>query len=66
MVYTIIAADNDITVTADEINDQGAQLASQYGYDDYNAILTEYGNEIQHYTLFKHNVISGYTAIAKN
>lgn len=46
MVYTIIAADNDITVTADEINDQGAQLASQYGYDDYNAILSEYGNEM--------------------
>lgn len=30
------------------------------------AFFTKYGNEIQHYTLFKHNVISGYTVIAKN
>lgn len=30
------------------------------------AFFTEHGNEIQHYTFFKHNAIRGYIAIAKN
>ena len=46
MIITIIAADNDITVTADEINETGEELADYYGYDDYDAILSEYGNEM--------------------
>lgn len=46
MIVTIIAADNDITVTADEINTTGEELASYYGYDNYDAILSEYGNEM--------------------
>ena len=33
---------------------------------EVNAFFTEYGNEIQHYTLFKHNAVGGYTAIIKN
>ena len=35
----MIAADNNITVTADDINSTGEELASYYGYDDYNDIL---------------------------
>lgn len=46
MIVTIIAADNDITVTADEINTTGEELAAYYGYDNYDAILSEYGNEM--------------------
>ena len=43
MIVTMIAADNNITVTADDINSTGAELASYYGYDDYNDILDTYG-----------------------
>jgi len=34
--------------------------------EEVNAFFTEYGNEIQHHTLFKHNAVGGYTAITKN
>ncbi|MDO5339988.1 MAG: trigger factor [Eubacteriales bacterium] len=43
MIVTMIAADNDITVTADDINSTGAELASYYGYDDYDDIINTYG-----------------------
>lgn len=43
MIITMIAADNDITVTADDINSTGEELASYYGYDDYQDILDTYG-----------------------
>lgn len=43
MIVTMIAADNNITVTADDINSTGEELASYYGYDDYNDILDTYG-----------------------
>ena len=33
MIVTMIAADNNITVTADDINSTGEELASYYGYD---------------------------------
>lgn len=46
MVMTIIAAEQNITVTADEIHDMGAQLADYYGYEDYQEILDSYGNEM--------------------
>lgn len=43
MFLTIVADENNITVTADEIKDTGAELASYYGYDSYQEILDEYG-----------------------
>ena len=43
MIVTMIAADNNITVTADDINSTGEELASYYGYDDYNDIIDTYG-----------------------
>lgn len=46
MFITIVAADNDIVVTADEIFATGADLASYYGYEDYQEILDTYGNEM--------------------
>lgn len=46
MALTMIAAENDISVSADDINDMGAQLASYYGYADYQEILNSYGNEM--------------------
>lgn len=44
MIITIIAADNNITVSADEIKEMGKTLAESYGYDSYDDILEEYGN----------------------
>lgn len=46
MVLTLIASNENISVSADEINDMGAQLADYYGYDDYQEILDTYGNEM--------------------
>lgn len=46
MVLTIIAAEQDISVSADEINDMGTQLADYYGYESYQEILDSYGNEM--------------------
>lgn len=43
---TIIAADNGIDVSADDINEIGATYASYYGYTDYQEILDTYGNEM--------------------
>lgn len=43
MILTMIAADNNITVEADEINSAGEELASDYGYDNYQEILDTYG-----------------------
>ena len=44
MMLTIIAADNNLSVTADEINEMGESLAEYYGYDSYSEILKEFGN----------------------
>ena len=41
--YAMIAADNNITVSADDINSTGEELASYYGYNDYQEILDTYG-----------------------
>ena len=46
MALTIIAADNGIDVSADDINEIGATYASYYGYTDYQEILDTYGNEM--------------------
>ncbi len=44
MILTLIAVENDITVEADEINEMGEELASYYGYENYQEILDQYGN----------------------
>ena len=46
MIVTIIAADNDIEVEADDITSTGEELASYYGYNDYQEILDTYGEEM--------------------
>ena len=46
MIITMIAADNNITVSADDINSTGEELASYYGYNDYQEILDTYGREM--------------------
>lgn len=46
MAITIIAENENITVSEDDINDMGAQLASYYGYTDYQEILDTYGNQM--------------------
>lgn len=46
MIVTIIAADNDIHVSEDEINSYGNDLAKYYGYDDFNAIVDAVGSEV--------------------
>lgn len=43
MIITLIAADNNITVSEDDINSTGEELASYYGYNDYQEILDTYG-----------------------
>lgn len=46
MVVTIIAADNNIDVTEAEIKELGEEWATYYGYDNYQGILDEYGDEM--------------------
>lgn len=46
MIVTVIAADNDIHVSEDEINSYGNDLAQYYGYDDFNAIVDAVGSEV--------------------
>jgi trigger factor len=46
MVITLIAVENNLTVSADEINALGEEWAEEYGYDDYQEILDTYGNEM--------------------
>ncbi|MCI8427557.1 MAG: trigger factor [Lachnospira sp.] len=46
MAVTIIAADNNIEVTETEIKELGEEWAQYYGYDNYQGILDEYGDEM--------------------
>lgn len=46
MILTIIAADNGIEVTADEINELGEMYADRSGYTDYQEIIDNYGQEM--------------------
>jgi trigger factor len=46
MVITLIAVENNLTVSADEIIALGEEWATEYGYDDYQEILDTYGNEM--------------------
>ena len=60
MIVTIIAADNDIHVSEDEINSYGNDLAQYYGYDDFNAIVDAVGSEVVSeigYEILYHKVV---------
>ena len=46
MAITIIAADNNITVSADDISNTGNEVASYYGYSDYQTMVDKYGKEL--------------------
>ncbi len=46
MIAVVIASDNDIHVTEDEIVSYGNDLATYYGYDDFAAITDAVGNEV--------------------
>lgn len=44
MIITLIAYDNKITVSADDIKSLGAEYAEYYQFESYDAILKQYGN----------------------
>ena len=44
MIVYIIAYENNITVSADEILESGKDLAAYYDYNSYDDILSQYGN----------------------
>ncbi len=46
MIITLIAVENDLTVSADEILELGEEWAEEYGYDDYQEILDTYTKEM--------------------
>lgn len=46
MIITMIAVENNLTVSADEINTLGEEWAAQYGYDNYQEILDNYTKEM--------------------
>lgn len=46
MVITMIAQKENISITDDQINQMGAQLAEYYGYDSFQEILDTYGSSI--------------------
>jgi trigger factor len=46
MAITIIAVEQNISVSADDITDMGQQLADYYGYESYQEILDNYGNSM--------------------
>jgi trigger factor len=46
MVITMIAQKENISVTDDQINEMGAQLAEYYGYNSYQEIIDTYGSSI--------------------
>lgn len=58
MVITLLADENNITVTGDDINKAGEELAKEYGYDDYAEILETYGKAM--------NVELGYQCLYSN
>lgn len=43
MIITLIAYDNKISVSADDITSLGSEYAEYYQYDSYDAIVNEYG-----------------------
>lgn len=43
MIITLVAYDNKITISADDIKSLGSEYAEYYQYDSYDAIIKEYG-----------------------
>ena len=43
MVTTIIAADNGVKVSAEDITKEGNSMALYYGYDSYQKLVETYG-----------------------
>lgn len=46
MLIFMIAAENDITVTSEDIYEKGDEIAADYGYDNLDAIVDEHGKEM--------------------
>lgn len=47
MVVTLIAAENGIEVSDEEVNKLGDQMALYYGYEDFSKMKEEYGDEVK-------------------
>lgn len=46
MIITVIAYDNKITVSADEIKELGKEIAESYQYESYDEIINTFGTEM--------------------
>lgn len=47
MAVTLIAAENNVTVTSEEIKEFGDKMSAVYGFDSYEAMLKEYKDEVK-------------------
>ena len=56
MIITLIAYDNGITVTANDINLYGEELAEYYDYDSLSELVSSYGKQL--YSEFGYNILS--------
>lgn len=66
MLVTLIADENNIDVSVDDINKAGEELASYYGYNSYQEIVEKFGAEVNCDTGYQvlYNKVS--TLIAEN
>lgn len=48
MILTMIAKQENIAVTDDQITEMGTQIASYYGYESFQEIVETYGETIKH------------------
>ena len=66
MLVTLIADENNIDVSVDDINKTGEELASYYGYNSYQEIVEKFGAEVNCDTGYQvlYNKVS--TLIAEN
>ena len=46
MIVTLIARENHIKVSTEDITFLGGTLAAYYGFDDFNALIKQYGKKI--------------------
>lgn len=46
MIVTLIARENNIKVSTEDITFLGGTLAAYYGFDDFNALIKQYGKKI--------------------
>ena len=56
MIITLIAYDNGITVTANDINLYGEELAEYNDYDSLSELISTYGNQL--YSEFGYDILS--------